>query len=115
MHITFDFNLSCYFPKMLTPFVDLLLMFVCFFLSFSQACIHSIAVLQWSRLYWCSYTIYDGTSFRCWYHWSNNGWRKSVLLLFLITIDTLILKCPVSYQVIHLVMYLIQLLNNSGL
>jgi hypothetical protein len=33
MHITFDCNLSCYFPKMLTPFVDLLLMFVFFFLS----------------------------------------------------------------------------------
>lgn len=86
---------------MLASLVDLLSN-VCFFISLSQACIHSVAVLQWSRLYWCSYTIYDGTPFRCWYDWSNNGRCKSVLLMFLSTIATLILKYPVSYQVIHL-------------
>jgi hypothetical protein len=36
MHITFDSNLSSYFPKMLTPFVDLLLMFFFSFFSFKH-------------------------------------------------------------------------------
>ena len=66
--------------------------------SSSAARVHSITIFQWSRLYWCSYAIYDGSPFRCWYLWSDNGWCKlfhlpslsvssmSLLIIFFIVI-----------------------------